>query len=144
MLVSSQASFNSPRSYTEGHQITLKWVPGYKGIKRNEEADDLAKEGANTPFPNLEPFCGLSRSHKKDELRLAYHQRKLKSSLIWTKRRFKTDDESTHKTLSTTQLNGQIELRELSLLRKQELKLWNNCFANAELYSARGLSFSKG
>ena len=28
----------------------ILWVPSHSGVKGNEEADSLAKKGANTPF----------------------------------------------------------------------------------------------
>lgn len=36
------------------------WAPDHKGIKDNVEDDFFAKKGANTSFPGLSPFCGLS------------------------------------------------------------------------------------
>lgn len=38
-------------------------------MKGNEEVDILAKEGDNTHFPGPKPFCGLSKSYIKEELR---------------------------------------------------------------------------
>jgi len=41
------------------NKVTLLWVPGHRGIKKNEKAKILVKKGAETPFTGLEPFCDL-------------------------------------------------------------------------------------
>ena len=40
--------------------VTLKWVPAHTGIKGNEEADKLAKNGASSSFIGPEPYSGVS------------------------------------------------------------------------------------
>ena len=37
--------------------VTLYWVPEHMGIKRNEQADELARKGTSSPF--IELFCGI-------------------------------------------------------------------------------------
>lgn len=51
----------------ERNLVTPMWVPDCKRIKDNEE-DILAKERANTPFLDPEPFLGLLKSHMKATL----------------------------------------------------------------------------
>ena len=43
------------------NEVTLAWVPGHKGHKGNEKADELAKEGASKALIGPEPFCGVAK-----------------------------------------------------------------------------------
>jgi ribonuclease HI len=36
-------------SENQERKVTIKWIPGHKGIGRNDRADQLAKDGANAP-----------------------------------------------------------------------------------------------
>ncbi|KAJ8914451.1 hypothetical protein NQ315_011392 [Exocentrus adspersus] len=45
------------------NKLTLAWVPGHKGYKGNEEADRLAREGAERALIGPEPFCGIAKTH---------------------------------------------------------------------------------
>jgi hypothetical protein len=43
------------------HSVGLFWVPGHSGIRGNEIADDLAREGSAHHFVGSEPAVGVSR-----------------------------------------------------------------------------------
>jgi ribonuclease HI len=43
------------------HSVGLFWVPGHSGIRGNETADELAREGSAHPFVGPEPAVGVSR-----------------------------------------------------------------------------------
>ncbi|XP_050294284.1 uncharacterized protein LOC126734631 [Anthonomus grandis grandis] len=53
---------------TTKNQVTLMWLPGHRGIEGNEEADRLAKKGAQTPYYGPEPYCGLMKTHITEDL----------------------------------------------------------------------------
>ena len=42
------------------NRVILYWVPGHSGIPGNEMADELARNGSNTPFVGPEPAVGVS------------------------------------------------------------------------------------
>jgi ribonuclease HI len=43
------------------HSVGLFWVPGHSGIRGNEIADELAREGSSHHFVGQEPAVGVSR-----------------------------------------------------------------------------------
>jgi ribonuclease HI len=45
----------------EQNKVKLIWVPGHSGVEGNEEADQLAKLGADEPLLGPEPFCGITK-----------------------------------------------------------------------------------
>uniref|UniRef100_T1HDR1 RNase H domain-containing protein n=1 Tax=Rhodnius prolixus TaxID=13249 RepID=T1HDR1_RHOPR len=47
----------------------LEWEPGYVGIKGNEIADQLARNGASTPFIGPETVLGITKGAVREDLR---------------------------------------------------------------------------
>ena len=43
---------------SEHNKVNVYWIPGHKGIKGNEKADELAKKGGNLIPIGPSPFCG--------------------------------------------------------------------------------------
>jgi hypothetical protein len=41
--------------------LTLAWVPGHCVIRRNEEADTLARQASGPPLHGAEPALGITR-----------------------------------------------------------------------------------
>jgi ribonuclease HI len=46
------------------HAVGLYWVPGHAGVRGNEIADKLARDGSVQWFVGLEPFLGVSRQKR--------------------------------------------------------------------------------
>ena len=44
-------------------KLTIVWIPRHERLVRNENADALAKKGAEAKFIGPEPFCGYNRSN---------------------------------------------------------------------------------
>jgi hypothetical protein len=51
------------------NRVQLIWVPGHEGIAGNVTADQLAKIGAEYPFIEPEPACGISIGVAKNAIR---------------------------------------------------------------------------
>jgi ribonuclease HI len=43
------------------HAVQLYWVPGHAGVRGNETADGLVRNGSASDFVGLEPALGISR-----------------------------------------------------------------------------------
>jgi hypothetical protein len=48
--------------------VGLFWVPGHSGIRANETADELAREGSAHQFVGPEPALGVSRQKVKKKI----------------------------------------------------------------------------
>ncbi|XP_074039464.1 uncharacterized protein [Leptinotarsa decemlineata] len=68
MQVNSKLVWNCLEKLQElGRQtgLSLAWVPSYTGYKGNEEADSLAREGAQCSPIGPERFCGTAKALRK-------------------------------------------------------------------------------
>ena len=50
------------------HSVGLFWVPGHSGIRGNEIADELAREGSVHHFVGPQPALGVSRQNIKKKI----------------------------------------------------------------------------
>ncbi|KAF5498150.1 Gag-Pol polyprotein [Colletotrichum aenigma] len=68
---SSQAAFLEIQAAARIHNIQTYWSPGHQGIRGNEEADNLAKEGTTLPVPRglLPTLSGIRRLAKERKQR---------------------------------------------------------------------------
>ncbi|KAK2752250.1 reverse transcriptase [Colletotrichum kahawae] len=76
---SSQAAFLEIQAAARIYTIQTHWSPGHQGIKGNEEADSLAKEGTTLPVPRglLATLSGIERltqEHKQRQYRKWWRQ----------------------------------------------------------------------
>lgn len=53
------------KQLTVHNKLQICWVPGHTGVDGNEEADELARNGAGTKYIGPEPVCGLNWSASK-------------------------------------------------------------------------------
>ncbi|XP_061728803.1 uncharacterized protein LOC133533774 [Cydia pomonella] len=53
--------WGSTNALANSNKVILRWVPGHSDIIGNEEADELARKGADTPLVGPEPFCGITK-----------------------------------------------------------------------------------
>ncbi|CAG9823164.1 unnamed protein product [Phaedon cochleariae] len=51
------------------NRLTLAWVPAHTGYEGNEEADSLARAGANKALNGPEPFCGIAKAIQKTSIK---------------------------------------------------------------------------
>lgn len=51
------------------NRVYLEWVPGHKGIAGNEQADQLARKGSDTPYIGPEPAIGISKTEARSTVR---------------------------------------------------------------------------
>ena len=49
-------------------KLTIVWIPGHEELVGNENADALARKGAEGRFTGPEPFCGYNRSSFRERL----------------------------------------------------------------------------
>jgi ribonuclease HI len=60
-----QRALNDISAY---HSVGLFWAPGHSGIRQNEIADELAREGSAHHFVGLEPALGVSRQSMRRKI----------------------------------------------------------------------------
>ena len=54
---------------TTRHSVGLYWVPGHAGVRGNEIADKLTRDGSVQRFVGPEPFLGVSRQNIRRNLK---------------------------------------------------------------------------
>jgi hypothetical protein len=50
------------------HAVGLYWVPGHAGVRGNETADELARNGSASDFVGPEPALGISRQDSRTRI----------------------------------------------------------------------------
>jgi len=51
------------KGYSTRHAVGLYWVPGHAGVRGNEIADRLARDGSAQRFVGPQPFLRVSRQN---------------------------------------------------------------------------------
>jgi len=58
-----------PVDISARHAVGLFWVPGHAGVRGNEIADELARDGSAQRFVGPEPVLGVSRQNIRRKMK---------------------------------------------------------------------------